>query len=91
MAKPSKDNMLKLTYIRKKSVFHNASPFLKITWILSILMISVIFEHPIILFIIFLSPLLMAAISKIFNEWSKVMKLVVYFFHLPFCLIYSKC
>ena len=87
MARPSKDNMLELTYIRKKSVFHDASPFLKIAWLLSILIISVLFEHPIILFIIFLSSLLMAAISNIFIEWSKVMKLVVYF--VPFVILFN--
>ena len=79
--------MLELVYKRKRSVFHDASPFLKMTWLLSILMISVIFEHPIILFIIFLSSFFVAAISKIFIDWSKVMKLVVYF--VPFVILFN--
>lgn len=87
MARPSRDKMLELVYIRKRSVFHDASPFLKITWLLSILLISVIFEHPLILFIIFLSSFFMAIISKIFIEWSRVMKLVVYF--VPFVILFN--
>jgi len=79
--------MLELVYKRKRSVFHDASPFLKMTWLLSILMISVIFEHPIILFIIFLSSFFVATISKIFIDWSKVMKLVVYF--VPFVILFN--
>jgi len=50
-------------------------------------MISVIFEHPIILFIIFLSSFFVATISKIFIDWSKVMKLVVYF--VPFVILFN--
>ncbi|KYC46094.1 MAG: Energy-coupling factor transporter transmembrane protein EcfT [Candidatus Methanofastidiosum methylothiophilum] len=79
--------MLELTYKRKRSVFHDTSPFLKITWLSSILFISIIFEHPIILLVLFLSSLFMAAISKIFLEWSRVMKLVVYF--IPFVIMFN--
>ncbi|NYT03928.1 MAG: energy-coupling factor transporter transmembrane protein EcfT [Candidatus Methanofastidiosa archaeon] len=79
--------MLELTYKRKRSLFHDASPFLKISWLLSILLISIIFEHPIILFVIFLSSFFMALISKIFIEWARVMKLVVFF--IPFVILFN--
>ena len=79
--------MLELTYKRKRSLFHDASPFLKISWLLSILLISIIFEHPIILFVIFLSSFFMALISKIFIEWARVMKLVVFF--VPFVILFN--
>jgi energy-coupling factor transport system permease protein len=48
---------------------------------------SVIFEHPIILFVIFLSSFFMAVISKIFVEWARVMKLVVFF--IPFVILFN--
>jgi len=87
MARPSRDKMLELVYKRKRSVFHDASPFLKMSWLFSILMISVIFEHPVILFVIFLSSLIMALVSKIFSDWAGVMKLVVFF--VPFVILFN--
>jgi len=87
MAKPSRDKMLELVYKRKRSIFHDSSPFLKMAWLFSIVMISVLFEHPIILFILFLSSFLVALVSKVFSDWAKVMKLVVFF--VPFVIVFN--
>lgn len=79
--------MLELTYKRKRSVFHDSSAFFKLTWLFSIIIISIIFEHPIILFILFLSTLSIAVISKIFSEWKNVMKLIIFF--TPFVFLFN--
>ncbi len=81
------NNMLELVYKRKRSIFHDASPFLKITWLVSILLISMIFEHPVILSVLFLSSLLVALTSKVFKDWASVMRLVVFF--VPFVILFN--
>ena len=79
--------MIELVYKKKRSVFHDASPFLKISWLLSILLTSIIFEHPIILSVLLLSSFLVALASKVFREWAGVMRLALFF--VPFVVLFN--
>jgi energy-coupling factor transport system permease protein len=79
--------MLELVYKRKRSIFHDASPFLKITWLVSILLISMIFEHPVILSVLFISSLFAALSSNVFKDWLSVMRLVLFF--VPFVILFN--
>jgi energy-coupling factor transport system permease protein len=79
--------MLELVYKKKRSVFHDASPFLKISWLLSILLTSIIFDHPVILSVLLLSSFLAALASKVFREWAGVMRLALFF--VPFVVLFN--
>ncbi len=65
-------------YVDKDTAIHKLNPFPKMAWVTSILILSLIFNHPIYLLLLFLSTLLMVFAAKIFYEWKAFMKFVLW-------------
>lgn len=79
--------MVSLLYKFKNSPFHKCSPFIKILWLLTVVIVSILFEHPLILLTLFISSFLFAVLSKITKEWIGFLKLAVLFF--PFIILFN--
>jgi energy-coupling factor transport system permease protein len=71
--------MLSLRYEDKETPVHKLNPFCKLSWLVSIFILALIFNNPLYLLLLFLStlPLIMAA--RVWKEWAYLMKFALYF------------
>jgi len=62
----------------KDTPVHRLNPFCKLVWVAIMLVLALIFDHPLYIFLLFLSTLPLVAVAKIWKEWASSIKLVLY-------------
>jgi energy-coupling factor transport system permease protein len=70
--------VISFRYQDRDTPIHFLNPFCKLIWVASILILALIFAHPIYILLLFLSTLPPVAVAKIWKEWASAMKLVLY-------------
>ena len=70
--------MISLRYQDKNTVVHQLSPLSKLAWGAGILVLSLIFNNPLYILLLFATTLPLIAAAKIWREWASVMKLSLY-------------
>jgi energy-coupling factor transport system permease protein len=70
--------MISFRFKDKDTPIHRLNPFCKLVWVASILVLALIFDHPLYILLLFLSTLSLVAVAKIWREWASAMKLVLY-------------
>jgi energy-coupling factor transport system permease protein len=68
--------MISFRYTEKGSVIHRLNPFCKLAWLVSILVLSLLLNHPLFLLAILLSTLPVVLAADIRREWLSFMKFV---------------
>lgn len=69
---------LNFRYSYKDTLIHKLNPFVKLAWVSSIVLLAMIFEHPVYLFLVFLVTLPVVFASKGWREWLSLMRFVLY-------------
>ncbi len=67
--------MLNYAYKEKRSTIHSLSTMPKLAWILSVLVLALLLQHPLYLFGLFLATVAVAAAARVQREWLGLMKL----------------
>ncbi len=67
-----------IRYRDKGTVIHRLNPFGKMAWAGSILVLALIFDHPLFLLLLFLSTLPVVITAKVWREWASFMKFALY-------------
>jgi len=70
--------VISLRFRGKDTPIHFLNPFCKLIWVAGILILALIFDHPVYIFLVFLSTLPLVAVAKIWREWASSIKLVLY-------------
>ena len=70
--------MISFRFHDKDTPVHRLNPFCKLVWVTTILVLALIFDHPLYIFLLFLSTLPLVAVAKIWREWAFSIKLVLY-------------
>ncbi len=70
--------MTSLRYQYKNTVIHRLSPLAKLAWGGGILLLSLLFNHPLYILLLFLAVLPLIAAARVGREWASVMKLSLY-------------
>ena len=70
--------MISFRFQNKDTPVHRLNPFCKVVWVTVILVLALIFDHPLYIFLLFLSTLPLVAVAKIWREWASAIKLVLY-------------
>ena len=70
--------MISFRFQDKDTPVHRLNPFCKLVWVTGILVLALIFDHPLYIFLLFLSTLPLVAVAKIWREWASAIKLVLY-------------
>ena len=65
-------------YKDKDTIIHGLNPFAKLAWVGSIALLAVIFEHPLYLFLLFLTTLPVVILARAWREWVSLIRFVVY-------------
>lgn len=66
--------MLTYKYKDKGTVIHRLSPWSKLGWTASLVLQALIFNHPVYLFLLFLSTIPVVLVAKLSKEWLALMK-----------------
>ncbi len=66
--------MLDYKYQDRDTVIHRLTPWSKLGWIASLVLLAVIFDHPVYLFLLFLSTIPVIAAARLTREWASLMK-----------------
>lgn len=61
--------MIEFRYHERGGAVQRLSPFCKLAWVVSVMIASLIFEHPLYLGIIFLTTIPMAVMARIYRQW----------------------
>ena len=70
--------MISFRYKEKGTAIHKLNAFCKLAWVVSILVLSLIFNNPIYLLLLFLSTLPMIIAARVWREWASIMKFAFY-------------
>ena len=70
--------MISFRYKEKGTAIHKLNAFCKLAWVVSILVLSLIFNNPIYLLLLFLSTLPMIIAARVWREWVSLMKFALY-------------
>lgn len=70
--------MLELRYQHKKSVIHRLNPVVLLVWGGSLILLSLIFDHPLYIFILLTVMIFMVILSGIYREWISILKLCLW-------------
>jgi energy-coupling factor transport system permease protein len=65
-------------YRDKGTPIHKLEPFCKLAWVGGILVLSLIFNHPLYILLLFLSTLPVILTAQMWREWASMMKLTLY-------------
>ena len=74
--------MIRYTYHHKNTPIHKLNPLCKLAWIGCVFLLALLFDHPLYLFLIFLSTLPLILAARVWREWASLMK-----FSLFLCLL----
>ncbi len=61
--------MIEFRYHDRGGTVQRLSPFCKLAWVVSIMIASLLFEHPLYLSVIFLTTIPMAVMARIYRQW----------------------
>jgi len=70
--------VISFRYKEKGTAIHKLNAFCKLAWVVSILVLSLIFNNPIYLLLLFLSTLPVIIAAKVWREWASIMKFAFY-------------
>jgi len=70
--------VISFRYRDKGTAIHRLNPFVKVVWVVSILVLSLIFNNPIYLLLLFLSTLPIIIAARVWREWASIMKFALY-------------
>ncbi len=70
--------MISFRYRDKGTAIHRLNPFVKLVWVATIFVLSLIFNHPIYLLLLFLSTLPLVIAAAVWREWISIMKFALY-------------
>jgi energy-coupling factor transport system permease protein len=70
--------VLSFRYKDRWTALHKLSPFCKLAWLVAIFIISLIFDHPLYLLLLFLSTVLLVLAAGVWREWLSFMKFALY-------------
>ena len=70
--------MITFRYKDKGTAIHKVNAFCKLAWVVSILVLSLIFNNPIYLLLLFLSTLPIIIAARVWREWASLMKFAFY-------------
>lgn len=70
--------MISFRYKEKGTAIHKLNPFCKLAWVVSIFVLSLIFNNPIHLLLLFLSTLPIIIAARVWREWASLMKFALY-------------
>lgn len=69
---------LDLRYQKRNTVIHNLNPAVTLAWGCSLIVLSLIFDDPIYIMVLFIAIILMVALSEIWREWISILKLCIW-------------
>ncbi|GAH87605.1 unnamed protein product, partial [marine sediment metagenome] len=70
--------MISFRYKEKGTAIHKLNAFCKLAWVVSILVLSLIFNNPLYLLLLFLSTLPIIIAARVWREWASIMKFALY-------------
>lgn len=70
--------MISLRYRSKGTPVHALNPLAKLAWVASIFVLSLLFNHPVYLLLLFLATLPLIIAARIWREWVSLMKFTLY-------------
>lgn len=70
--------MIRYRFVDKGTTIHRLNPFAKIAWVISIMILVMIFDHPVYLSLLLISTIPMIMMGKITGEWLSVFKYIIY-------------
>ena len=70
--------MISFRYRDKGTAIHRLNPFVKLVWVAAIFVLSLIFNNPIYLRLLFLSTLPIIIAARVWREWASIMKFAFY-------------
>jgi len=70
--------VISFRYKEKGTAIHKLNPFCKLAWVVSIFVLSLIFNNPIYLLLLFLSTLPIIIAARAWREWASLMKFALY-------------
>jgi len=69
---------MRFRYQEKNTCIHKVNPLCKILWAGILMVLALIFNHPVYLLLLFLASLPLTAAARIWREWSSFMKFTLY-------------
>jgi energy-coupling factor transport system permease protein len=70
--------MQELSYRDKGTVVHHLSPLVKLAWGGGLVVLSLIFNHPVYILILFLSIIPLVRLARVGREWASTLKLTLW-------------
>ncbi len=70
--------MLNLRYDDRETPIHKLNPFCKLLWIASIFILTLVFNHPLYLLLLFLSTLPLVIAARAWRKWASFMRFTIY-------------
>lgn len=70
--------MINLRYKDKGTSIHRLNPFSKLLWVGSIFILALLFDHPVYVFLLFLSTLPVIIAAGIWREWASLIRFALY-------------
>jgi len=67
--------MRELKYQEKGTVIHRLSPFTKLAWGGGLIILSLLFDHPLYILVLLLAVIILMKAAKVGREWASVLKL----------------
>ncbi len=65
-------------YQDRDTVVHRLNPFAKLAWVAAVMLLAVIFDHPLYLIMLFLSTLPVIALARAWREWASLMRFMLW-------------
>ena len=73
--------MMRFRYRNKGSAIHRLSTFPKLAWAVAIIVLSLIFDHPLYIVALLLCSLPLVAAARAWREWASFMKVALWLGH----------
>lgn len=70
--------MKSLRYRDRGTAIHKLNPFVKLVWVATIFVLSLLFNHPLYFILLFTSTLPLVIAAKVWSEWASIMKFALY-------------
>jgi len=70
--------VINFRYRQKGTPVHALNPFAKLAWVASIFVLSLLFNHPVYLLLLFLATLPLIIAARIWRQWVSLMKFTLY-------------
>ena len=70
--------MINYRYSDKHTAIHELNPLCKLAWIMAVVILTLIFNNPLYILLLFLSTFPMVILAKVWREWKSFIKLALY-------------